>query len=381
MRILHLIDSAGLYGAEKMILALASQQQRTGSQPVIGVIMTSSDPVKVLETEAVRIGLPVKRIVMAGGARLSAFLEIGPAIDRLQPDIVHAHGYKAIILAGYLGLRGHPTPVVATAHGYTAKGRRTRVALFEALDRRALRSVAAIAAVSGVLGSLLVESGVPKKLLRTIPNGIPLQVPGSTPPTKEELDLVGFCEHAPTVIGIGRLSLEKNFPLLIRAVARVRKKVGDCQLLILGEGKQRAALQALAIEQGLSDHIRMPGFLRSDLLLRKAAVLAISSLSEGLPLVLLEAMRDRVPVVAAAVGGIPEALGAPSVGRLVDVGDEAGLATALIEVLVDRKAAADQVERAYLRFALEFTDVTMAAAYDEMYRAVCGAKSTVAYGS
>ena len=119
IKILHLIDSAGLYGAEKMLLTLASEQVKQGFQPTILSANEGSDDENPLETEAIKLGLPVKRWTMDAGLNVTATRHILDWSKRNHYDVMHTHGYKFDILVGMSSKRAREIPLVCTVHGYT----------------------------------------------------------------------------------------------------------------------------------------------------------------------------------------------------------------------------------------------------------------------
>jgi glycosyltransferase involved in cell wall biosynthesis len=136
------------------------------------------------------------------------------------------------------------------------------------------------------------------------------------------------------VVAIGRLSREKGLVVLLEAFARVRA-ARACQLLIVGEGPERAALQRRIQQLRLSGSVLIGGYVEgADRLLEHAAGFVMSSLTEGMPLVLLEALQWQVPILSTRVGAIPELLEDVRRGQVVEPGDVAALAAGLERVLV-----------------------------------------------
>ena len=136
------------------------------------------------------------------------------------------------------------------------------------------------------------------------------------------------------IVGIGRLTRQKDFPTLIRAFAAVRKKL-PCRLIILGEGKDRGGLEHLAKRLSLSEQIAMPGFVENPYAyLKRAALFVLSSAWEGSPNALTEALALGVPVVATdCPSGPREILKDGAIGCLVPVGDPDALAAAMLATL------------------------------------------------
>ncbi len=141
-------------------------------------------------------------------------------------------------------------------------------------------------------------------------------------------------ESPPVILGVGRLARQKDFRTLIRAFARVRAE-RHCRLVILGEGNDRAPLEALAVKLGLKDDIDLPGFVTNPFAyMSKAALFVLSSAWEGFGNVLAEAMALGVPVVSTdCPSGPREILQDGRYGPLVPVGDAGALAKAMIDVL------------------------------------------------
>ncbi|HTK74008.1 MAG TPA: glycosyltransferase family 4 protein, partial [Gemmataceae bacterium] len=141
------------------------------------------------------------------------------------------------------------------------------------------------------------------------------------------------------IAAVGRLSPEKGFDLLIRAVARLIETGLDLQLLVAGDGDAGAVLQSLAAELGLADRVRLLGYLSDPRPLYEAAdVFALSSLREGLPNVVLEAMALGVPVVATRIAGVPRLVRDGDTGVLVEPGSVPELAAGLARLLGDPTA-------------------------------------------
>lgn len=142
---------------------------------------------------------------------------------------------------------------------------------------------------------------------------------------------------APVLLGVGRMGKIKNFPLLIKAFARVRSR-HDCRLVILGDGRQRERLAALTQKLGIADDVDFPGFVDNPYAyMAKAALFVLSSEWEGLPTVLIEALAVGTPVVSTDCPSGPyEILQGGRFGKLVPTGDEAALADAIIATLSRR---------------------------------------------
>ena len=145
--------------------------------------------------------------------------------------------------------------------------------------------------------------------------------------------------QVPVVLGVGRLAPQKDFGTLIRAFARVMER-RPCRLMILGDGPERASLEALVAERGLTGSVDLPGWISNPYpYMAHAGVFVLSSRWEGLPSVLIEALFCGVPVVATdCLSGPQEILEGGRYGALVPVGDEEALAAAIETALAGELA-------------------------------------------
>ncbi|ETX03975.1 glycosyltransferase [Candidatus Entotheonella palauensis] len=161
-------------------------------------------------------------------------------------------------------------------------------------------------------------------------------------------------ETVPVILGVGRLSAQKNFPLLLRAVAKVREK-RPVRLLILGEGDDRAALEALVHDLGLSDCVALPGFVDNPFAyMRNAQLFVLSSDWEGLPTVLIEALACGCPVVSTdCPSGPMEILDGGAYGPLVPMRDENALADAMLASL-DKPIRGELLQQRINEFTLDY---------------------------
>jgi glycosyltransferase involved in cell wall biosynthesis len=231
-----------------------------------------------------------------------------------------------------------------------------KLRLQRALQRQFYPRASLVVAVSrGVADGLRNDLGVPAAKIRTIYN--PIVTPDLPRRAAEPLDDPWFAPGAPPVVlAVGRLAVEKDFGNLLRAFARVRAQ-RPLRLVVLGEGQERAALEALVRELGVAADVRLPGFEKNPLrYMSRATVFALSSLYEGLPGALIQAMACGCRVVATdCPGGVREILNDGALGPLVPMRDPEAMAQALASLLDDAARGPARVRHPVDRFTEETT--------------------------
>lgn len=360
MRVIHLIDSGGYYGAERMVLELIRAQRLAGVDASLISHGSSGCASKAVEVEAERCGLPLECWRGNFLARLRRLLA-----DCDEQVVLHSHGYKFNVP---LALMPRRCRVVATAHGYTELRLSRKMGIYALLDRLALRHLDGVAVVATKVADdagITLDGG----RYQQIANGIEATVP-VTKPLPEFLQ--ARISGRPVVLSLGRLSSEKGLDTLICAFAGVVAACPQALLVIAGEGPLRGALEQQAVTLGLGESICFAGYLDNpDGLLAQVRLLAQPSLTEGMPMTVLEAMRLGVPVVATPVGSLPELLGERDgdggAGKLVPCGDVGGLTDALVDLLGNQQRALALGACGRQRFVAQYSSSAMAARYLAFY--------------
>jgi glycosyltransferase involved in cell wall biosynthesis len=237
-------------------------------------------------------------------------------------------------------LAGVPTRVVVrmgTTLSAALKGKHRLQEWLWYLPMRLIYPLAdAIVTVSdGVAADLAEITGLPQTRFQVIAN--PVITPKLSMLAREPINHPWFAgDEEPVVIGVGRLTRQKDFPTLLKAFALVRSKC-PCRLVILGEGRDRRGLQALAVKLGIENEVDLPGFVSNPYAyMAKAALFVLSSLWEGLGNVLVEALALGTPVVSTdCPSGPREVLQNGRYGRLVPVGDVDALIEAMLATLAN----------------------------------------------
>jgi glycosyltransferase involved in cell wall biosynthesis len=354
--ILHLIETGGPGGAERVLTSLALALNATGEvNSQVGLLKDGWVAAELRRHGAAPILFRLRRPL--DPALLWA---LGRHVKRARVDLVHAHEFTMNVYGGVAAaLAG--VPAVGTVHGrgyYAEAGR--RIAALKLAVGLGLVPVAVSSDIQRFLSATLGLPGV-----RLIPNGIDVDRPASGDRARARAAL-GLPPGAPVIGAVGNLYAVKGHAVLLRAAAALPPSV---HVVIAGRGEEEAALRREAAALGLGDRLHLLGF-RDDVpdLLAAFDIYALPSFSEGQSLALLEAMAAGRPIVATAVGGNPELLGAPSpAGLLVPPGDPAALGAALGRLLADPGAAATLAAAARARARAEFSLAVMVGRYRALY--------------
>ena len=359
-RILHIVASGGLYGIERMLLALLPELRARAWDAELACLGVRGRPGAEVGAAAAALGVPVRYARFARGADPRGMLDLVRLVVGARPDVLHLHGYKATILAAPLGLvRGIPTVGTLHAEAKQAVG----VGAYVTLEGYALRRMRRLAAVSDAIRDELVSRGVPPDRIEVVPNGI-------TGPAANGVRPAGS-RDGPTVVAVGRLIPEKNVEVLLEAVRRLRGEFPGIRLLVAGDGPLRDLLAGRARDLGIAEAVTFLGYVDDvPALLAAADCFVLPSRTEGMPISLLEAMACGAAIVASRVGGIPGIARADREALLVPPGDLEDLTGALRRVLGDRELAARLGAGARERFLCEYTAARMAERYVAFYRGV-----------
>jgi glycosyltransferase involved in cell wall biosynthesis len=314
--IVHLVSSLQVGGMEQFVLRIAEEQRQQGH--TVTVLALHDGPLRAKE-----IGVPV--IVLRDARRIGRGFQAALTMRRLHPHIAHAHNRSSLKYA-LLGKWLAGARVVMTRHGQDPRYSPTR---------REWRQTDAVVAVSEAAAKVLrSDSPAYSDKVRVILNGVAFQPPQRR---REEVRAELGLSEEPVGIIVARIDHQKGHDCLLEAAARLAKSGLCVTLLIVGDGTARPEMESLAGKLGLRpEQIRFLGF-RSDIpdLLAASDFFVLPSLNEGLPLSVLEAMAQGLPVVATPVGGIPEIILSNQHGLLVPVNDPSALAAALRTLVCD----------------------------------------------
>lgn len=315
-------------GPDKTILNSPRFLAESGYRMLCAYMHPPEDPgFEQLRRKAERSQAPLLSIPDRGPWDWRVIGELYRICRRERVRIWHGHDYKSNLL-GLLLRPFWPMRLVTTVHGWVRHTRRTP--LYYGLDRFSLRGYEKVLCVSDDLFAESRACGVREDRCLLLENGIDTTEYTRRQTPTEARRKVGIAPQRYVIGAAGRLSPEKGFDFLIRAADQLLRQQLDLELIILGEGDEASNLQALIDQLGRRDRIRLLGY-QSDPRIHYEAmdVFALSSLREGLPNVLLEALALEVPAVCTAVAGVPRLIRDGHNGLLVQPGEPGALADAI----------------------------------------------------
>lgn len=363
LSIVHLVAPGVVGGLESVVRALAGGQARQGHTVRVAAVLDTPDGPHPWLEQLTSDGIAVVPLHLPGRRYLRERAAIAALCREVQPAVVHTHGYRPDVV-GAAGARLAGVPVVSTVHGFTGGGFKKRI--YERVQCRALRSFDAVISVSMPLAERLAESGIPRDRLHIIPNAYGGETTFASP--AEARQALGVPPGVMHVGWIGRLGHEKGADVLLESLTRLAER--DLVVSIVGEGRERRALERLVSAHGLEKIVRFHGMVpEAARLIRAFDVLTISSRTEGTPIVLLEAMAAGVPVIASRVGGIPDVV-TEREALLVPPEQPDLLASALAAALRAPRAAAARAARASTRLATVGAVEPWLRRHQELYHSV-----------
>ena len=321
MRIVYILTSLGIGGAERLVITLGERMRARGH--IVSLVVLRPPLAEQCATRLPTFHLNMQR------SFVSFYRAIPWArrfLDAFQPDIVHSHGFHGNMFARVLHWRGGAPAPVSTIHN-VYEGGRMRMLAYRLTDRWSAQTTAVSSAAAERFVKL---KAVPADKCVVIPNGIDVEEFAPDAARRKQTRRENNVRSEFVWLAAGRIAPAKDYPNLMRACGLLRERVKDFEVWIAGEGSDESPeqMRALAEQLNLTGTVRFLG-LRRDMpaLLDAADGFVLSSAWEGMPLAVAEAMAMEKPVVATDVGGVRELLG--DSGLLVPAGDSRELAAAM----------------------------------------------------
>jgi glycosyltransferase involved in cell wall biosynthesis len=369
MHVVHLTDSPFYGGPERQIHGLAMTlpasvrttilcfRDHASSAPFLEKLTTS--------------GVTARMVAHANPHFLGIIADVAAELREGRADLLVCQGYKADVL-GWLAARRVGVPVMSVSRGWTAHTWKVRV--YEALDRRMLRLMQAVACVSAGQAAKVVRAGVRADRVRVIHDSVdPARFAAGGTAGRAILQSFFPTPRDVIIAGVGRQSPEKGFDQLVESARFLVRESDGVGIVLIGDGPDRQMLEERVRAAGLSSNVVFAGF-RTDIdrLLPGADILAQGSFTEGLPNVVLEACAAGVPVVATNVGGTCEIIDDGVNGLLVPAGDPSALAERLLDLVRSPERRRTMGARGRDIARARFSFAQQAREYAELFEAVAG---------
>lgn len=354
IRVLALLEATSVTGPAKNLLQFAQLARGPEFDPRIEIHVALFDRggANVFLEAAERAQVPTHTVTESGRFDRAVIGQLVALIEKLKPDVVQTHAVKSHFLAR-MGKLDRLKPWIAFHHGYTWPDLRARV--YNQLDRWSLRRPRRIVTVSKPFAEEIARHGAPRGRIEIVHNAIaPTWAAAARLPearTALRMDL-GIDPDRTVILLVGRFSREKDHLTLLEAARSLAQRGLNPQLLLVGDGPDRPIIEAAIPRLNLEGRVTLTGQVPSAEPYYGAADIAVlSSLSEGSPNALLEAMAAGVPVAATAVGGIPEIVTDRVNALLIPPRDTSAMTEAL-GTLIQDSALADRLAEAARRHVL-----------------------------
>ena len=355
LKVVQLTDRVGTHGgAEHLTMQIAERLDQARFESIVCATRFSASEREKDTVEDAAAALRAAGVRFLGLDRRTrahawAWRPLVQLLRRERVDVIHAHKFGSNIWGVVFGrLCGVPV-VVTHEHGWSFERGPKMI-----IDRELIaRGSNAFIAVSREDRRRMIElEKISPERAVFVPNGIRALRPPSGRDVRAEL---GISATDPVVTSVGFLRQPKAIDVLIEGAARIAPRFPGLKVLIVGEGADRPAYEALIDRLGVQDSVKLLG-LRSDVpdLLAASDVAVLSTNSEGSPLSVMEYMDAKLPVVATRVGGIPDLIDHEVHGLLVEPQDAAGLGDAIARLLDDPEEAVRMGERGHERRRREF---------------------------
>jgi glycosyltransferase involved in cell wall biosynthesis len=341
IRVLAMLEAHSVTGSAKAVLEFAKEAARGhAGLPKIDLSILTFDRGQGENylTKTIRdIGTPLDVVIERRRFDRNVIPQLRAAIENRRADVIWSNSVKSHFLVRWVGLNRY-RKWVAFHHGYTATDTTARI--YNQLDSWSLQSADKVLTSSAAFVEELTRKHVQPKHIHVQHMPIRPFAPVSEQQKSELRHRIGFDDRTRVLLCVGRLSHEKGHADLIRAFPKMRELAGDSslRLVLVGEGPERPRIEDLCRALHLTDVVTLAG-QQDDInpYYGIADVFLLPSLSEGCPNVLLEAMAAGVPVVATAVGGVPEVVTSGRDAILVKKHDTAGMAAATAELLSNQR--------------------------------------------
>jgi len=332
MNILHVVESLERGGLERFVVDLATAQRKTGHNVAVCCLFSTGR----LEGELSAAGIPVSCARKRSGFDVTAVRFLWQELRLHEVEVMHSHNAVANYYSAMAALLAPRVRLVNSRHGMGAVDTRSRK---ERLYRASLVRTAAVAVVCKTAADhFAVHQVAPDSLMQIVHNGIRLDrfARRNVPAVMAARATLAIPPDAFVIGTVGRLNWAKDHAMLIDAFSRMRERQARDRLVIVGDGELRESLLSQIATTGLDDAVKLAGD-RSDVaeILHAFDVFAMTSVTEGYSIALLEAAAAGLPAVVSAVGGNAEIVQHGSTGLVVEMRTVEAFCTAFDRLAAD----------------------------------------------
>jgi len=362
--ICQLVHSLRVGGAEVLVAQLAR-----ATLPFYRVVLACLDELGGLGEQLRQEGFPIEILGRRSGLDWRCSLRLTGFLRRHQVSVIHAHQYTPFFY-GITARLLYPRPAILfTEHGrhFPDYPRRKRMLFNRLMLRRRDRVVGVGQAVRQ---ALIQNEGISPHRVSVVYNGIDFQRYYSDGEERAAVRKeLGLEPDDFVILQVARMDYLKDHATAIRTIARLASPCPQVKLLLAGEGPELEKVQGQVHQLNVSPHVRFLG-LRKDVprLLAAADLFLLTSISEGIPLTVIEAMAAGLPVVATRVGGMGEVVQEGTTGLLASSGDDAGLADHVLKLIADPALRCRMGEHGRQRVHRVFSQEQMLAGYMKLYQ-------------
>ncbi len=364
-KILQLSSSYGFFGAENVIAELSRELVSSNYIPIIGVFNNKKNPHLELVDFAKNNNISYQLFHCNGQFDYHTITSLRKFIKTNKIDLVHTHGYKSNFYA-VLATVFYKTSRIVTCHPWIKTSSKMKFYAF--IDKFLLNRFDKIITVSEELKNEIAGAGVALEKILIIPNGINITRFAQRYDADKVRMQLGVPDRYKVIGTVGRLSVEKGHVVLIEAARRILKKYPSTFFIIAGDGFLREELQQRTVNLAIDDHFLFTGLIDDvPKILSIIDLFVLPSLTEGLPMALLEAMAAKKPVIASGVGSIPRLIIHNKTGLLTQPADVEGLANSIGALLQNQEKANQLAEAGYQAIVDNYTSKIMARRYMDVY--------------
>ncbi len=349
VNILHIIAPITMGGAENVLLSIERLIDRSSFQLFFCLFLNPKRKQNAFTQRLTQLNRNVSFIYLdRPWFDFVYFFRLMKIIRDKRIDVIHSHGYMPDFF-GLVAAKLAKRPIVSTVHGWTSSTR--SVMAYEYIQKKILRYFDIVIPVSQQINDDLLQSKISPSRLRKLNNIVAFDDFSDENTVTDLKERYKIGPRTQTLGVIGRLSKEKGHIFLLQALAMIRKDFPDIRLFIIGDGDQEAKLRQFVKAEKLDHQVHFCGF-QNDVFqfYRLIDIFVLPSLTEGIPLVLLEAMYFNKPIVATDVGGVPELIKNGYNGALVRPRDSSALSEAILKLLQNRHYAKKLAENAHESF-------------------------------